>query len=90
MSKGVILVLLVSVLALAMVGLTSFANRGRKTVEVNHRLAGPFSSLSPMLFPRGRTVEVNQRFAGSIFGGIEVTSGSETVNGTLLNLSATG
>jgi hypothetical protein len=66
MSKRIILVLLVLVLALAVVGLTAFANRS------------------------GKTVEVNQRLAGSIFGGIEVTSGSETVNRSLLNLYATG
>ena len=93
MSKRIILVLLVSVLALAMVGLVAFANKGGKTVEVNHRLAGPFSSLSPMLFPGEKAVEVNQSIAGSIFNGIEVTTdpvNQVTENRTLLNLYAKG
>jgi len=72
MSKKVILVLSILVLVLAVLGMTAFANKGNKSVNVN------------------------QRLAGSIFGGIEVSTFPEpgeppvTVNRSLLNLYAKG
>jgi len=72
MSKKLILVLSILVLALVVFGLTAFAYKGKKSVNIN------------------------QRLAGSIFGGIEVSTFPDpqgppvTVNRTLLMLSAKG
>jgi hypothetical protein len=69
MSKKLILVVSILVLALAVLGMTAFANMA------------------------GKTVKIDQRIAGSIFGGIEVTTdpiNQVTDNRTLLTLYAKG